>query len=159
MIQRKQTIYLFFAGLITIILLFIPFGNLEIEGVPCLQYGAFSVKTITEKVIIASTIGNALLLIASAALSFITIFLYKNRRLQVTLISVNMLVILFAIITILYVYPKFVFPRIANPNFYYAILRWDFTFLICFIPPLGLYFAKKSIHNDEAMLRSADRLR
>jgi len=157
MLQRKQTIYLFFAGLITIILLFISFGNFEIEGISCLQYGAFSVKTITEKEVIVSTLGNALLLIASAALSFITIFLYHNRKLQAKLISLNMLVILLAIFTILYIYPKFVFSK--NSNFYNTTLKWDYLFLICFVIPLGLYLSKKAIHNDEALLRRAERLR
>ncbi|MCL2290339.1 MAG: DUF4293 domain-containing protein [Bacteroidetes bacterium] len=157
MIQRKQTIYLFFAGLVTLVLLLIPFGKFTIEGVPCFEYGAFSVKTITEKEVIVSTIGNALLLIATSALSFITMFLYKNRKLQLTLISLNMLIILLAIFTVLYIYPNFVFPK--NPNFYDATLKYDYVFLICFIPPVGLYLAKKAIAKDEALVRSMDRLR
>ena len=157
MLQRKQTIYLFFAGLITIILLFISFGKFEIEGISCFQYDAFSVKTITEKEVVMSTIGNALLLIASAALSFIAIFLYHNRKLQIRLISLNMFVILLAIFTILYVYPEFVLPK--NPNFYDATLKYDYIFLICFVSPLGLFLARKAIRNDEAMLRQANRLR
>jgi magnesium-transporting ATPase (P-type) len=157
MIQRKQTIYLFFAGLVTLVLLFIPFGIFQIEDVTCFEYKAFSVNSITEKEVIVNTTGNALLLIATSLLSFITIFFYQNRRLQIKLISINMLVILLAIFTILYIYPNFVFPK--NPNFYDATLKYEYTFLICFIPPAGLYLAKKAIARDEALVRSADRLR
>lgn len=157
MIQRKQTVYLFFAGLITLVLLFIPYGHLEIESIECFVYKAFSVNTIDANEAIVSTIGNALLLMGSSLLSFITILFYKNRKLQIKLISVNMLVILAAIFTILYIYPNFVFPN--NPNFYDATLKYDYIFLICFIPPLGLYLAKRAIARDEALIRSADRLR
>ena len=157
MIQRKQTIYLFFAGLVTVVLLFIPYGHLDIEGVKCFVYKAFSVNTIDSNEVIVSTIGNALLLTATSLLSFITIFFYKNRKLQLKLISLNMLLILLAIFTILYIYPNFVFPK--NPNFYDATLRYDYTFLICFIPPVGLYLAKRAVARDEALIRSADRLR
>jgi len=157
MIQRKQTLYLFFAGLVTLVLLFIPFGSLEIEQIRCFVYKAFAVETVSEKEVILNTVGNVALLAATSLLSFITIFLYSNRKLQMRLISLNMLLMLVAIFTILYAYPNFVFPK--NPNFYNATLQYDYAFLICFIPPVGLYLAKRAIARDEAMVRSADRLR
>jgi len=157
MIQRKQTIYLFFAGLITLILLFIPFGKLLIEESACFEYNAFVVKTISEKTVILSTIGNALLLIATSSLSFITIFFYKNRKLQLKIISVSMLIILATIVTIVYVYPNLVFSK--NVNLSHAHLEYNYVIIISFVSAFGLYLAKKAIMKDEAMIRSADRLR
>jgi hypothetical protein len=157
MIQRKQTIYLFFAGLVTFLLLFIPLGYLSTE-VAYYKYTAFSVCDATpDKLFIMSTIGNALLLIATTALSFVTIFLYKNRKLQLKLISFNMLVILVTIFTIMYVYPNFLFPE--NPNLYGAKIDYNYTILISFVSAIGLYLAKRAISRDEAMVRSAGRLR
>jgi cation transport ATPase len=157
MLQRKQTIYLFFAGLITVILLFIPFGTFFIEETPCFEYNAFAVKTISEQQVILHPIGNALMLMATSVLSFITIFLYKNRKLQLKLISINMLVILAAIFTIIYVYPNFMFPK--NMNLTDTRLEYNYVIVISFISAIGLYLAKKAITKDEAMIRSADRLR
>jgi cytochrome bd-type quinol oxidase subunit 2 len=157
MIQRKQTIYLFFAGLITVVLLFIPFGKLFIEGSPCFEYNAFVVKTISEQTVIMSAIGNVFLLIITSVLSFITIFLYKKRKLQLKLISINMLIILATIVTIVYVYPNFIFPK--NINLADAKLEYNYIIIISFVSAVGLYFAKKAIMKDEAMIRSADRLR
>ena len=157
MIQRKQTIYLFFAGLVTLILLFIPFGRLYTD-VAGFEYTAFSVCDITpDKTFIMSTIGNAALLIATSLLSFITIFLYKNRKLQMKLISVNMLVILVAIFTIMYIYPNFVFAN--NPYLAGAKVDYNYVILISFISAIGIYLAKKAIAKDDALIRSADRLR
>jgi hypothetical protein len=157
MIQRKQTIYLFFAGLVTLVLLFIPFADVytDIAG---FKYTAFSVRDITpDKTFILSTIGNALLLIATSALSFITIFMYKNRRLQLQLISLNMMVILVTIFTILYVYPHFVFPK--SQDLVGAEVKYNPVIIISLVSAIGIYFAKKAIAKDEAMVRSAERLR
>ena len=158
MIQRKQTIYLFFAGLVTLVLLFIPFGRLYTE-VAGFEYTAFSVRDITpDKTFIMSTIGNAVLLIATSALSFITIFLYKNRGLQMKLISFNMLVILVAIFTIMYIYPNFIFPNYPKLA---GVEKVDYNYLILisFVSAIGIYLAKKAIAKDDALIRSADRLR
>jgi len=157
MIQRKQTLYLFFAGLITFILLFIPLGHLSTE-LAYYKYTAFSVREATpDNTFIMSTVANALLLIATSMLSIITIFLYKNRKMQLKLTSMNMLVVLLAIFSIMYFYPNFIFGRNANLNG--AIIDYNYIILISFISAIGLFLAKKAIAKDEAMVRSADRLR
>ena len=157
MIQRKQTIYLFFAGLVTFILLFIPFGYISTD-LAYYKYDAFAVREATpDKTFILNTVGNAALLIVTSALSFITIFLYKNRKIQVKLISVNMLVVLVAIFTIMYIYPNFIFPK--NINLTNTHLEYNYVIIISFVSAIGLYLAKKAIMKDEAMVRSADRLR
>lgn len=157
MLQRKQTLYLFFAGLVTVVLLFMPFGRFFIENTPCFEYNAFVVKTISEKMIISYTIGNAILLIATSFLSFITIFLYKNRKLQIKLISINMLLILITICAIMYVYPNLVLSK--NVNLSDTKLDFNYAILISFVSAIGLFLAKKAIMKDEALIRSADRLR
>jgi hypothetical protein len=157
MIQRKQTLYLFFAGLVTLILLFISFGNVSTE-VAYYEYNAFSVREATpDHTFVLSTVGNALLLVITSALSFHTIFLYKNRKMQLKLISINMLVILIAICAIMYIYPNFIFPK----NIYLTGAKTKFNpvIIISFISAIGLFLAKKAIAKDEAMVRSAERLR
>ena len=157
MIQRKQTLYLFFAGLIPLTMLFIPFGNLATE-VAYYEYTAFAVREATpDNTFILNTVGNALMLILSAGLSFIAIFLYKNRKMQMKLVTLNMIVILIAICTIMYVYPNFVFAKNIYLNG--ATVKFSYTILISFVSAIGLFLAKKAIAKDEAMIRSADRLR
>jgi len=157
MIQRKQTIYLFFAGLLTLILLFIPFGTYQIEGAKCFEYNAFEIKNYSEGIVILYPFGNAILLIITSILSFSTIFFYKNRKLQLKLISINMFVILATIFTIVYVYPNFIYS--TNINLENTKLEYNYVIIISFVSALGLFLAKKAIRNDEAMIRSADRLR
>ena len=157
MIQRKQTLYLFFAGLITTILLFIPLGNISTE-LAYYNYTAFSVREATpDGTLIMHTFYNALFLIATSALSFITIFLFKKRKLQLQLISFNMLVVLCAIFCIMYLYPNLFFNK--NQFLTGAKIDYNYTILISFVSAIGLFMAKKAIAKDEAMIRSADRLR
>ena len=158
MIQRKQTLYLFFAGLIPLIMLFISFGDIYSPSDIYYKYDAFAVREVTaDNILILNTMGNALLLIATSALSFITIFLYKNRKMQMKLVSLNMVVILVAICAIMYIYPNLVFEKNINLNG--ATVKYNYTILISFISAIGLFLAKKAIAKDEAMIRSADRLR
>ena len=157
MIQRKQTIYLFFAGLIPLVLLFIPLGHLSSE-VAYYEYTAFAVREATpDATFIVSTIGNAVLLIATAVLSLVSIFLYKNRKAQMKLVSLNMVLILLVICAIMYFYPKFIFPKhLALDG---VVIKYNYMIIISFVSAIGLYLAKKAIAKDEAMIRSADRLR
>ena len=153
MIQRKQTIYLFFAGLIPLVLLFIPLGTLSSE-MAYYEYTAFAVRGTTPSI---NTIGNAILLIATSALSFISIFLYKNRKAQMKLVSLNMVLILLTICFIMYFYPKFIFPKKEALDG--VTIQYNYTIFISFVSAVGLYLAKRAIAKDEAMVRSADRLR
>ncbi|MDR2972894.1 MAG: DUF4293 domain-containing protein [Bacteroidales bacterium] len=157
MIQRKQTLYLFFAGLIPLVLLFIPFADVSTNEITC-KYNAFALHEVAPNNLLnLSTIWNAILLIATSVLSFITIFLYKRRKVQIKLISLNMLIILVAICAIMYIYPSFVFQKI--PKLSGAKIDFNYTILISFISAIGLFFSKKAIMKDEALVRSADRLR
>ena len=105
-----------------------------------------------------STLYIAILWGVSAILSIITIFMFKNRPLQVRLNGINMLVMLAALITMLYIYPNFIFEKrqfVTN----YAVLEFNRLILISLIPAVSLYFANMFIKRDEKKVRAADRLR
>lgn len=156
MLQRIQTIYLFCAAVVTFILLFIPIGTLQgSEGF--YEYTSFSVKVINTEMIVTSTMYNGLLLILSTLLSVVTIFLYKKRKLQVRIINFNMLVILGALFSMYYIYPKMIFPK--NTILAGTVLDFNFVILISLVTAFGLYMAKRSILKDEALVRSTERLR
>lgn len=156
MIQRIQTIYLFCAALVTFILLFIPIGTLKgAEGF--YTYNSFFVKLINTDMTIVTTFYNGLLLILSTILSLVTILFYKKRKLQVRIINFNMLVILGALFSMFYIYPKLIFPK--NADLAGTVLDFNFFILISLITAAGLYMAKKSILKDEALVKSTERLR
>jgi len=157
MIQRIQTVYLLVVAIIAFIMLFLPFGELTTEHY-ALVYNAFSVKFIEPiSTQIISTVYIALELIAIIVLSIITIFMYKNRKRQMQAISVNMLLVLITILTITYIYPELLFSEIKELQD--NTLKYNLSILIFGIPVICLILAKKAIAKDEALLKSADRLR
>ena len=157
MIQRVQSLFLLVAAAVAIAVLFIPIGNIiDSTGFSMYQYDAFSLKK--EGVGIMSTLYIAILWGVSAILSLVTIFMFKNRQLQVRLNGVNMLVMLAALITMLYIYPNFVFEKrqfVTNA----AVLEFNRLILISLVPAVSLYLANMFIKRDEKKVRAADRLR
>jgi hypothetical protein len=156
MIQRIQTIYLFCAAAIAFILIFIPIGTLMgTDGY--YTYFPFSVKVIHTDAVVATTPFNGLLLIFSSLISFVTIFLFKKRKLQVRFINFNMLVIIGALVSIFFAYPKWAFPQ--NELLAGTIIDYNYVLLISLFAAVGLFMAKRAILKDEALIKSTERLR
>lgn len=156
MIQRIQSIYLLVAAIIPIILLFIPIGTL-VNEIGYYTYTPFSVKVINTDDVIITSVYNALLLILSTLVSLTTILFYKKRKLQVRMINVNMIIILGALFSMFYIYPKMVFSKyqiLAD-----SVLDFNSVILITLFTAAGLYLAKRAILKDEALVKSTERLR
>lgn len=137
MLQRIQTIYLFIAFIIMGILPFL--FPLETDASGNKQIFAMD-----------HTVDFALFL-GSAALSFITIFLFKNRQLQFVLCRLN--IILNLILLGLFVYHSLsVSGGVATPE----------KGIGMFLPIFSIVFlvlANKAIKKDEDLVKSVDRLR
>lgn len=139
MIQRKQTLWLLLVATVSLLSLKFPIysGNLVDAG------GAKLWKELNA----ASTIPLTLVCGAVAALALVTIFLYKNRPLQLRLVLVNL--ILSALLLVLY----FVEARDYMEGGY-AI-----TALLALAAPVFLVLAANGIRKDEKLVKSLDRLR
>ncbi|MBK9330082.1 MAG: DUF4293 domain-containing protein [Sphingobacteriales bacterium] len=138
MIQRVQTIYLLLAALACIAFIFVPFGQIKTpEG----GTETWAIKQVTPVMISA---------IVVAATSLISIFLFKNRRTQMKLVLVNIMLSV-ALIGL------FVFGVTQHIG-----LR-NYTFGIGAILPLFILLfnmlAYGSIKSDENLVKSMDRLR
>ncbi|RKS56162.1 uncharacterized protein DUF4293 [Gillisia mitskevichiae] len=136
MLQRIQTIYLFLAALISGVLIFFVslWSNEAGESV------------FVEEVLIA--LG---LFLGSAVLSFISIFLFKNRKLQFVLGRVNILLNFFLL-------GVFVYWSLTVPG----EMEISEKGIGMFIPVLSIVFlvlANKAIKKDEDLVKSVDRLR
>ncbi len=152
MIQRIQTVYLLIVTMLTGAVLFLPtadFYSLQ-EGVFELNYKGLIGEN---GMLITSTWNITLLMAVVLLLSFISIFFYKKRILQIRIIIFNIVLMLG----------------------YYALLAyWIFKIkgsltdaevslsLIASFPLINIilsYLAVRAIGKDEALVRSLDRLR
>lgn len=157
MIQRIQTVYLFVAFVVTVILLFIPIGNLY---TPEFQYvfTCFKVKLVPPaEGVLMNTLYIALILIVSACLNLYAIFKYKDRIKQSRIVSLNMLVFLIAIVMMIWLFPDYIFKRkAALMDSVFVFNNWIMIFVL---PPVAMFLANRAIRSDEKKVRAADRLR
>ena len=137
MIQRIQTIWLFLIAVLSVLLIFMPVAEkLNFE----------SVSIIPVDLILASESGLI------AVLSVITIFLYKNRPLQIKMCYGIFFLLLLLCATIAYDLWKPIQDTMATVAYKIPIL---FPLIAISLDLLAV----NSIKRDEKLVRSLDRLR
>jgi hypothetical protein len=131
MIQRIQTVYLFFVFCLMATLVFIPFSPASSDYIMGLNTGFFA---------------------AVALLAIITVFLYRKRNLQIRICHtmLSLLVLIYAF--------NFIFDRQLLP-LSELFQRVHFTFVFPLIAFIFTYLAILGIRKDEKLVRSLDRLR
>lgn len=154
MIQRIQTVYLLIAEILIGALFFVPFA--EIAGKEGSIY-RFDIKGIylegvQKSEIIYSSLPLVLLWAVSLILILITIFLYKNRILQMRISTINIFILL----------------GLGGLIFYYVwsgakLLMGVYSLTIYLVFPviaaILIYLANRAISKDELLVRSIDRIR
>jgi hypothetical protein len=145
MIQRIQSIYLLIVFLLTALLFFIPlYTNITTNA-----------ENGTHEFQYTSCTSNLIYLVmnsVSGILTIITILQYKNRVLQVRLCNLNMFVTCILTGTIFY------FADHSNDALVSKV-RYEFGTYIPLFQLLLIFLAMRAIRKDEALVRSADRLR
>jgi hypothetical protein len=141
MIQRLQSVWLLLAAAAAFCSLQFSFysGNMIAAN----QAKSFAVLNAQS---------NLLLLILSAGVgiaSLISIFLYKNRKTQLRIVLVTLLVSIINLVLFFIQTKKFV-PGEGNYNL---------TAVFAIMVPVFLFFAIRGIRRDEKLVKSLDRLR
>ncbi len=139
MLQRIQTIWLllaFICGFLTLKFSFFSGNKLD----------ANNVSTFT-KLIASSSIIILILTVAVFIAAVISIFLFKNRKLQLRIILVTFLVSLLNIFLYYRETQKFVNGE------------YSFTAILTIAIPIFLLLAARGINKDEKLVKSMDRLR
>ncbi len=129
MIQRIQTLYLLGAVLLASMFSF---------------FNEYAV-TAWESLGLAS-VGASLLALLASLLSFLAIFLFKNRKGQLMLIGLNIFLLLAGIVF---------YSLTEGLDEFYK----DWTFYLLLVAIVMLVLARKGVKADEALIRSANRLR
>ncbi|WP_159948859.1 DUF4293 domain-containing protein [Polaribacter septentrionalilitoris] len=143
MIQRIQSIYLLLASIVSggLIFVFNLWENLKNQ---VYVLDLFSRDTISLKVIPA-------LFFVSAILSFLAIFLFKNRKLQFVVGRLSILINLFLLGLLIYV-------SLTLPG-EILISKKGIGMFLPILAILLVVLANKAIKKDEDLVKSVDRLR
>ncbi len=144
MIQRIQTLYLLLAAFLSIGLIFIVNLWITVAGDKFFVLDAFEANNLVLKSI-------AILFFASGLLAVITIFLFKNRKLQFVIGRIIIL-INFILLGILVYFSQ-------NLSGEIKISEKGIGLLIPIITIIVISLANKAIKKDEELVKSVDRLR
>ncbi len=129
MLQRIQSIFLFFTSVITpIMIFFVPIFELE-----------------SKEMFASDFLWAKVFLLISTLLSLISISLYKNRKKQILLCSFSRTQITIALILLLFMYKK-------QMNVKIELLLFAIPYLLLI---LSSYFIKR----DDKLVKSSDRIR
>ena len=129
MLQRIQSIFLFFSSVTTLIMIFyVPIFELE-----------------SKEMFASDFLWAKVFLFISTLLSLISITLYKNRKKQILLCSFSRTQITIALILLLFMYKK-------QMNVKIELLLFAIPYLLLI---LSSYFIKR----DDKLVKSSDRIR
>lgn len=149
MIQRKQTIFLLLALCAVIVCLCLPIGRLEGNGLAgelsWYNLGVYSSGGLNAHPTLFID------LVVVGTLSFITIFLYKRRPLQLKLCAAN-------IILCLVWYGVYIFAAVAG---FASEGNFHINFAACLplVAMVFLFLARRGVKADEELIKSMDRIR
>lgn len=165
MIQRRQTLYLLLIVILGIVLYFLPvlqFTTPDREGIPRLfDLGAYGLRELTEEysyvtdlpaVVMKGIWGLTVTTLIMPLLALVIIFLYRHRMVQARLCILLFLLCL-GYYGVLLIYAWFGKHNIAHE---WSVLFGSCIPLICAVLTA---MAARRILKDEALVRSADRLR
>jgi len=170
MIQRKQSIFLFLAAAILSVTYLFPIANFIGETNSLVLYIYSVVSLVPDSVLpIGPYFVLPLLSLVTliTTLSIVTIFLFKNRRIQLFLVRFMLLLLLLYIGLFFFYYVEILENMSGGIASYPYGLTVPSTEIqmptIIFIVPLAsailLFMASRGIISDEKLVRSIDRLR
>ena len=157
MIQRIQTLYLMAVTLLMVVTLICPLVFIGVNGHQ-VTLSAFSI-TDAEGVLSHASAWLGAILTLATVLPFVTIFLYKNRQLQIRLCGVECALLVGSIALIAaftFALSKNIF---ADFDITWSNLAFRFAVLMPIISRILTPLAMRAILRDELLVRSLDRIR
>ena len=162
MIQRIQTVLFLVAAICFGIACFVPVGTITtLDNYYIVTSWALK-ENIPDGATVYPTYFIGLMQVILAVMSFVAIFLYKNRPMQSKFCIAAIFINFVLLVLVFWVYPEIVFsklPQVAGAEML-SYEKGQFPWLLLSVIPLAfLYLANKFILKDEKKVRAADRLR
>lgn len=154
MIQRIQTVYLLIAEILISALFFVPFGNIAAkEGlIYRFDISGIYLEGIQKPEIIYGSLPLVILWVVSLILIMMTIFLFKNRILQMRLSTISIFILLGLSSLIFY-------AIWSSAKTLLGVYSLTLYFVFPVIAAILIYMAFRAIRKDEDLVRSIDRIR
>jgi hypothetical protein len=154
MIQRIQSVYLFLVAIATSLIYIFPFGEYVINQ-ERYRFDILGLTNLSTHERLFTVMPVLFLVTITMIMSLITIFLYKNRLLQLKLGRLNIFLYLILIGTIFY-YSDRAVETLGNEG---VVIFYQLGAMLPIICIILTFLANRAIRKDEALVRSADRIR
>lgn len=155
MIQRIQTVYLLGIVVLMTLMLCLPLAYF-VGGEEQFDLYAFGLQSVANGEKMKSTVFLAIVLILSALLPLVTVFLYKKRLTQIRYCIVEF-VLLGGSAVMLAVHYYLIYRAFADFDFHAQGMK--VTMLLPIAAIFLNYLAIRAISHDELLVRSVDRIR
>jgi len=154
MLQRIQSLYLFIAIVLNLLVFVFDLAQVTGSGVssPFTIYGFSNAEG--EK--LYSTVLLAIIATLSILFSLIVTFSFKKRQLQIKLSKLNLFVQVGFVVAIFLLVDQAISDVYPNGE---AIAEFGIGSFVSILPLLFIYLAVRGIKKDEALVRAADRIR
>ena len=158
MLQRIQSVYLGIVAIASLLLFFFPLANFYNDLQGNYKFFIYGIKCMDpEPKVLFSAFFTApliFLVIVSIIFSVAAIFLYKNRPLQLRICAFNMIANIVLIMVIFFFYAtKIKTMTRTEPDYDYIGMVLPLVSIVLLI------LSNRAIRKDEALVKSADRLR
>lgn len=150
MIQRKQSVFLLIAFIVSVVCLCLPLGSFEPQAMG-VSFKMYNLVVVLGSGADYSVCGLFGLLLISGIISLATIFLYKNRMLQSRMCLCNLFLLV----------AWYVVFGVMTRNVISADTAFHVSFAAC-LPAVAIilnFMARTAIIKDEKLVRAADRIR
>jgi len=159
MIQRIQSIYLLLAASMSALMAFFTFTVIDMGGKHyILDLFGIHYNLDHNQVELVGFWYLAAFVSIACSLSLVTIFLYKRRNLQITMCKLNLLLYLGVIFTVFYLGEKVLGILEINLGLE-GELHHKLGAILPILSAILILLATRAIKKDEALVRSADRIR
>lgn len=154
MIQRIQSLYLLVIAALMAVTLFAPLAWFSSDA-GMFELTAFSLRTV-EGEVVQPTMYMGIVLALACIVPLVTIFLFRNRLLQIRLCAVEIVLLLGSAVMEGVYY--FLSRRVFADQVFHAqgFKPWIILPLVCL---LFAYLAVRAIFRDEMLVRAAERIR
>jgi len=153
MIQRIQTLYLFIAFVLMLLLFFFPLAEILSREGQLYVFRFDGLYYAGHETVYIQTIPPIILLAVIVVITFVSVFLYKRRIIQMRINFFNIILMLgYAGLVYFYV-------REFSETLDSEVVTYKLFDAFPFVAAIFTYMAIRAIGRDEALIRSIDRIR
>lgn len=152
MIQRIQTVFLFFAFAFQLAMIFLPVASYILPDKKNIDFLFVEMKSESILNLQSASLFSLILLIINSIMLLIIIFLFGNRKLQMKSCLINIvMLVLFQLLLFYFVWDTGQMKDVLT--------NYKISIAFPLVSAILAYFAYRFIRKDEKLIRSIDRIR